>query len=65
MANYTILRHGDGKYTVEIEIDEDNGTPIVSGPYDTEVAASAYVDEHRRAAADGERRTRTTRGDRD
>jgi hypothetical protein len=52
MASYTILRRRDGKFTVEV--DEGETEPIVSGPYETEAAARAYIEEHRRIAADSE-----------
>jgi hypothetical protein len=52
MASYTILRRRDGKCT--IEVDEGETEPIVSGPYKTEAAARAYIEEHRRMAADSD-----------
>jgi hypothetical protein len=60
MAFYTIVPHDGGKFGVEI--DEGGEKPITLGPFDTELAAQAAIDEQKRMAAAGERWARTPLG---
>ncbi len=51
MAFYTIVPQAGGKFGVEI--DEGGEKPIILGPFDTELAAQAAIDEQKRMAAEG------------
>jgi len=62
MASYKITPLTHGKFRVDT--DDGKSSSITTGPYDSEVAARAYIEEHSRMAKASDRWARTNFGTR-
>jgi hypothetical protein len=60
MASYKIMPLTYGQFRVEVDEGQDQDNPIVTGPFNTEAAARAYIEGHSRMARADNRWARAT-----